>query len=61
MMKMKMPLWCGDTNKGEVKKTYNQYTEEFDECQAERIFNRDFGIVVIGAIAVIVLALLGVI
>ena len=61
MMKMKMPLRCGDTDTGEEKKTYHQYTEEFTESKAERTWHRDMRMLTGAVIVVIILALLGVI
>lgn len=43
------------------KKPYRQYSEEFTECQAERIFNHDLNVILAGAIVILVLAILGVI
>lgn len=61
MTKREMPLRCGNTSRGEGKRQYNNYTPEFDERQAEEIWKRDFAILVLGVVAVLVLCVVGVI
>ena len=58
--KKEMPLRSGNSNKGKAS-TYQHFTEEFSESQAERIFNRDMNAVVAAAIVILLLAILGVI
>lgn len=61
MMKMKMPLRCGNTDRGAEKTVYKDYTPEFDERQAERVWNRDMTMLLVGVIVVLALCVLGVI
>lgn len=61
MTKRKMPLRCGNTNRGESKTVYKNYTPEFTESQAEHIWNRDMTMLVVGVIVVLLLCVLGVV
>ena len=61
MMKKKMPLRCGNTNRGQGKTHYKYYTPEFDERQAERVWNCDMTMLLVGVIVVLALCVLGVI
>ena len=61
MEKKRRPLRNWHSDKGNRVNTYVEYTPEFTESQAEKIFNRDFGMVVIGCIVVLLLAIVGVI
>lgn len=61
MMKKKMPLRCGNTNRGAERITYKDYTPEFDERQAERVWSRDMTMLLVGVIVVLALCVLGVI
>lgn len=61
MMKKKMPLRCGNNDKGKGKTYIDNYTPEFDERQAERVWSRDMTMLLVGAIVVLALCVLGVI
>lgn len=61
MNKKRMPLRCGNTDRGQGKTHYEYYTPEFDERQAEEIWKRDFTTLVLGVIAVLVLCAVGVV
>lgn len=66
MSKKNMPLRNWRSDKGDSKKrptdcfTCN-YTPEFTECQAEKIFNRDLNTIVVGCIVILLLCIVGVI
>lgn len=61
MTKMKMPLRCGNTDRGQGKTHYEYYTPEFDERQAELIWKHDMRWIIGAAIVIVLLAVLGVI
>ena len=61
MNKKREPLRCGNTDRGKGKISYDNYTEEFTESQAEAVWLKDFRRICVGAAVVVILILLGVI
>ena len=61
MEKKRKPLRNWHSNKGNRVNTYKEYTPEFTESQAEKIFNRDLNAIVVGCIVVLLLAIVGVV
>lgn len=59
--KKKSPCGAATPTGARGESLNEHFTPEFDDCQAERIFNRDLSWIIVGCIAILILCVMGVI